>query len=128
VLKDKVIETLPLRALTFAIDFVFIPFYGKEEGEVNTIKSDAWKGTTLFFVYAPIYVILRNKRYTLAVKYIRKGESSKGTIDFILDEVEQPGFKIKELYLNREFFTVEVINYLQETQLPFIMHCVLRGR
>jgi len=36
VLKDKVIETLPRRALTFAIDFVFIPFYGKEENEEGT--------------------------------------------------------------------------------------------
>jgi len=29
VLNDKVIETLPRRALTFAIDFVFIPFLWK---------------------------------------------------------------------------------------------------
>jgi len=30
VLKDKVIETLPRRSLTFAIDFVFIPFMEKK--------------------------------------------------------------------------------------------------
>jgi len=38
------------------------------------------------------------------------------------------GFKIKGLYLDREFFTVEVINYLQERNTPFIIPCVLRGR
>jgi len=59
-LKDKVIETLPRRALTFAIDFVFIPFYGKEENEGDTIKSNARHGTTRFFVYAYIYVIGTN--------------------------------------------------------------------
>ena len=127
-LKDKVIETLPRRALTFAIDFVLIPFYGKEENEGDTIKSNARQGTTRFFVYASIYVILNNKRYTLAVKYIRKGESLTDTIDFLLEEVEQAGFKIKGLYLDRQFFTVEVINYLHEKQLPFIMPCVPRGR
>jgi len=67
-MKDKVIETLPRRALPFAIDFVFIPFYGKEENDGDTIKSNAWQGATRFFVYASIYMILMNKRYTLAVK------------------------------------------------------------
>jgi len=104
------------------------------ETQLNQMQGRELPGS-LF--YALIYVILRNKRYTLSVKYIRKGESSKAvehgafgqskskilkdTIDFILEEVEQTGFKIKGLYLDRKFFTVEVINYLQEKQLPFIM-------
>jgi len=124
-LKDKVIETLPLRALTFAIDSVFIPFYGKEENEGDTIKCKVGDYQVLCLC---LHLCDRNKCYTLAVKYIRKGESSKYTIDFLLDEVEQPGFKIKELYLDREFFTVEVMKYLHEKQLPFTMPCVLRGR
>jgi len=46
--------------LTFVIDFVFMPFYGKEENERDTIKSNAGKGTTRFFVYTLIYVIGTN--------------------------------------------------------------------
>jgi len=57
-----------------------------------------------------------------------KSKILKDTIDFLLEKVEQIGFKIKEIYLDRKLFTVEVINYLQEKQLPFIMSCVLRGR
>jgi len=57
-----------------------------------------------------------------------KSKILKDTIDFLLEEVEQAGFKINGIYLGRQFFTVEVINYLQEKQLPFIMRCVLRGR
>ncbi|MEG3224051.1 MAG: hypothetical protein BME94_00645 [Methanobacteriales archaeon Met13] len=38
------------------------------------------------------------------------------------------GLKIKELYVDQEFYTVEVINYLQERKTPFIIPCVLRGR
>jgi len=62
------------------------------------------------------------------VKYIRQGETLKDTINFLLREVESMGFKIKGLYLDREFFTVEVINYLQKRKTPFIIPCVLRGR
>ena len=32
-LKSKAIKTLPRRRLTFAIDFVLLPFYGKEKSE-----------------------------------------------------------------------------------------------
>ena len=127
-LKNKAIKTLPRRALTFAIDFVLILFYGEEENEGDTVRSKARQGTTRFFAYASIYVILRNKRYTLAVKYIRKGESLTDVIGFLLEEVEEAGFKIKGLYLDRQFFTVDVINYLQGREIPFIMPCVLRGR
>lgn len=76
----------------------------------------------------PYNLILSNKRYTLALKYIRQGETLKDTIDFLLEEVESIGFKIKGLYLDREFFTVDVINYLQERNTPFIIPCVKRGR
>ena len=34
--------------------------------------------------YASIYLILNNKRYTLALKYVRKGETLKDTIDFLI--------------------------------------------
>jgi len=47
------------------------------------------------------------------LKYIRSGETLKDTIDFLLNEVEKDGLKIKEILLDRQFFTVDVINYLQ---------------
>ncbi|MBM4241501.1 MAG: hypothetical protein FJ150_07580 [Euryarchaeota archaeon] len=62
------------------------------------------------------------------MKYIRSGESLKDTINFLLKEIESVGLKIKGLYLDREFSTVEVINHLQEKQTPFIMPCIPRGR
>jgi len=119
---------VPRKSRAFAIDFVNIPYYGEEENQGDTIKTKPRQGTSRFYAYAFIYLILRNKRYTLAVKYIRQGETLKDTINFLLREVESMGFKIKGLYLDREFFTVEVINYLQKRKTPFIIPCVLRGR
>jgi len=127
-LKHNVLDTLPRRALTFAIDLVLIPFYGEEQNRGDTVRSKARQGTTRFFVYASIYVVLKNKRYTLAVKYVRDGESLEETINFLIKEVREAGFKIKSIYLDREFFTVEVINYLQKQNIPFIIPCVMRGR
>jgi len=78
-----------------------IPFYGKEENEGDAIRSKAGQGTSRFYAYVSIYLILKNKRYTLAVKYIQQGESLKDTIDFFIKEVEYVGFKVKGLYLDR---------------------------
>ena len=127
-LKINAVKTVPRKSQAFAIDFVNIPYYGKEENQGDTIKTKPRQGTSRFYAYASIYLILRNKRYTLAVKYIRKGETLKDTIDFLIKEIETFGFKIKGLYLDREFFTVEVINYLQKRKTPFIIPCVIRGR
>jgi len=57
-----------------------------------------------------------------------KSKILKDTIDFLLEKVDQTGFKINGIYLGRQFFTVEVINYLQEKQLPFTLPRVLKGR
>ena len=127
-LKHNIVKTVHKKTQSFAIDFVNIPYYGEEENKRDTIKTKPKQGTSRFYAYASIYLILSNKRYTLALKYIRQGETLKDTIDFLLEEVESIGFKIKGLYLDREFFTVDVINYLQERNTPFIIPCVKRGR
>jgi putative transposase len=126
-LKIHAVKTVPRKYNTFAIDFVNIPYYGKEENSGDTIKTKPKQGTSRFFAYASIYLILRNKRYTLAVKYIRKGDTLKETVSFLINEIKTIGFRIKELYLDREFFTVEMINYLTNRKIPFIIPCVKRG-
>ncbi len=115
---------MPRKSQTFAIDFVNIPYYGEEESSDDTIKTKPRQGTSRFYAYVSIYLILRNKRYTLAVKYVRKGETLKDIINFLIKEIETVGFKIKGLYMDREFFTVEVINYLQKRKNTF--HHTLR--
>jgi putative transposase len=126
-LKIHALKTVPKKCSTWAIDFVNIPYYGKEENDGDTIKTKPKQGTSRFYAYASIYLILNNKRYTLAVKYIRKGETLKDTIDFLINEIESIGFRIKGLYLDKEFFTVEMINYLIHRKTPFIIPCVKRG-
>jgi len=82
--KSEILKALLCKVQSFAIGFVNIPFYGKEENEGDTIRSKAGQGTSRFYTYASIYLILKNKRYTLAVKYIQQGESLKDTIDFLI--------------------------------------------
>ncbi len=127
-LKEHVLKTLPSRPLTFAIDFTLIPYYGDAENDGDVVRTKAKKGTNNFFAYATVYTILRNKRYTLAVKHVRKGEKLTDVIDFLLGEVTGVALKIGRLYLDREFYTVDVINHLKARGVPFIIPCVARGK
>jgi len=127
-LKKHVLSTLPRRPLTLAIDFTLIPYYGNALKEGDVVRSKARQGTTHFFAYATVYVIMRNKRYTLAVKYVRRGEELTGFIDYLLAEVTGIGMKVGRLYLDREFYTIDVINHLKGRGIPFIIPCVARGK
>ncbi|MBU4547543.1 MAG: hypothetical protein KKH76_01880, partial [Euryarchaeota archaeon] len=40
------------------------PFYGEEENRGDTIRTKPRQGTSRFYAYATIYLILKNKRYT----------------------------------------------------------------
>ncbi len=127
-LKEHVLKTLPGRPLTFALDFTLIPYYGDAENDGDVVRTKAKRGTNNFFAYATVYTILRNKRYTLAVKHVRNGESLIDVIDFLLGEVTSSGLKVGRLYLDREFYTIDVINHLKARGIPFIIPCVARGK
>jgi len=125
-LKIHATKTVHRQQNEFAIDFVNVPYYGDGKNIGDTIKTKPKQGTSRYYTYASIYLILRNKRYTLAVKGIRKGETLKDTVDFLIKEIKTVGFKIKIVYLE-EFFTLNVINYLQNRKIHYIIPCVKRG-
>ena len=115
----------------FAVDLHLIPYHGwplKEGKEVR--RSRAKRGTTHFHAYASIYLVLEGRRYTLAVKYVTADTTLVEVLDFLIGQVEGGwlGYRVGKLYLDREFFRVEVINYLKKRDIWFLMPAVLRGR
>ncbi|MFQ5801097.1 MAG: ISH3 family transposase [Candidatus Hydrothermarchaeales archaeon] len=128
-LLTSVVRTVPKKPLSFAIDFHLIPYHGEPYSDEDEItRSKARDGTTHFHAYASIYLILKRRRYTLAVKFCERGESLVEIIEYLLARVERGGLKVKSLFLDRGFFEVPVINHLQERDMPFIVPCVERGR
>ncbi|MDR2829893.1 MAG: hypothetical protein LBB45_02465 [Methanobrevibacter sp.] len=51
-----------------------------KENYGDTIKTKPKQETIRFFTYASIYLILRNKRYNLAVKHVRRRDFKIKTI------------------------------------------------
>jgi len=53
-LKHNIVKTVHKKTQSFAIDFVNIPYYGKEENQGDTIKTKPKQGTSRFYAYASI--------------------------------------------------------------------------
>jgi putative transposase len=128
--------TRPVRRLLkhpreVAIDLKQVPYDGKPQaGEEDFVwHLQAREGTTRFFVYATLYVIKKNQRFTLAVRACRRSEGLKGAVQWLVQRFFALGGQVCCLYLDRGFYSVEVLRYLQEeADVPFCMAAPQKGK
>jgi hypothetical protein len=91
-------------------------------------RSQAKSGTCSFYAYATVYVIKKNKRVTLAIKAVQQQNTLVAIITYLLALIEPLNLKVERLYLDREFFCVPVIRWLQALDIPFEMPVIIRGK
>ncbi len=129
-LSDRTPRGLKSKRLKIAIDLNLIEYYGNpSEKEAPYIyRSQAKNGTNSFYAYASAYVIKKNKRVTLALIPVRRGETMVSVLTRLLELVTALGIGIKRLYLDRGFYNVPVIRWLQTLQIPFVMPVIIRGK
>ena len=103
-----------------AIDHYLIPYYGNPSAEElpYIYRSQAKNGTCSFYAYATLYVIKKGKRVTLAIKAVRRFDTLVAVITYLLALIEPLKLQIKRLYLDRGFFCVPVVRWLQALNIP----------
>jgi putative transposase len=117
------------RAQQVAIDLVLIPYHGQPLLDLAEVfRSAAKDGTSHFHAYATAYVNYRGQRYTLALTTVECGEKLEEVIKRLLRQLSKLGIAIRMLLLDRGFWSVAVLRYLQVARKPFLMPVVLRGR
>ena len=117
-------------AQRIAIDLNLIPYYGTPS-EIETpyiIRSQAKAGTCSFYAYATAYVISRGKRISLALHALRRDETIVAVLTQLFDRLTALDVGIKRLYLDRGFYSVPVIRWLQTCDIPFLMPVIVRGK
>ena len=75
-LKDEFIKIVHKKSQYFAIDLLTYHITGMRNTG-DTIKTKPKQGTSRFFAYASIYLILGNKRFTFAVKIHKKRRKAR---------------------------------------------------
>jgi putative transposase len=122
-------KALRRRRQPLAIDLVLIPYHGEPLTDADEIyRSQPKSGTSHFHADATVYVIRKGQRFTLALSYVRKGERLEDAIKRLLRQAAKTGVKPRYLLLDRGFYSVGVIRYLQAAHYPFLMPVVCRGR
>lgn len=122
-------KSLRKRPQPIAIDLVQIPYYGNPLEEDRELRrGEAKRGTTRFHTYATAYLISRGQRFTLAMTYVWKDDALEAVVQRLLEKVRKMGIRVKQLLLDREFYTLDVIRALKAAHCPFLMPVVRRGR
>jgi len=112
-----------------AIDLTLLPYHGQPFHEANELyRGQAKSGTTHFHAYATAYLIQHGQRVTLALSYVRQGEKLSDVLQRLLRWARQAGVRAKLLLLDRGFYSVEVLRYLQAARYPFLLPVPLKGR
>jgi Transposase DDE domain len=115
--------------LRVAIDLHLRPYHGKPLQDDNElVRGQAKSGTTHFHAYATAYLILRGQRFTLALTYVRGGEKMEAVVKRLLQRCAQLRVKPGLVLLDRGFWSVAVIRYLQAAHYPFVMPVIARGK
>lgn len=116
--------------LEVALDLKLIPYYGKPQaGEEDfLIPGKPRRGTSTFFGYASLYVIKRNKRFTLALVAVRRSEGLVGVLRRLWARWLKLGLRLRCLYLDRQFYSVAVLRWLLRQDLPFVMAAPKKGK
>ena len=117
------------RSWEVAIDWHLAPYYGQPHESRNEIYyGKPRQGTTKFHAYATACIVMYGRRYTLALSWVRRHETTIKVLARLLDRIHELGLKIRCLLLDRAFFNVPVVEFLQGRRLPFLMPVMFRGR
>ena len=112
-----------------AIDLHLVPYYGLPMNDPKEIyRSQAKAGTHNFHAYASAYVVFHGQRFTIALTPVEYGEKMKPIVQRLLAIIRKTCVRPGLLLLDRGFYSIEVIRYLQRARVPFLMPAVARGR
>ncbi len=122
-------RTLRRRPQVIALDLTLLPYYGADRRtNPHVVRGKAKKGTCSFYGYGTAYVIRKGRRYTLALTAMTRAMTLADLARELLKQVRAAGVAIRSLVLDREFYSVAVIRYLQAARRPFLMPVVCHGR
>jgi putative transposase len=122
-------KALCRRRQPLAIDLTLLPYHGQPCYLPEEIyRSKPKSGTSHFHAYATAYVVRRGQRFTVALDYVLRGETLQDVLRGLLHQAAKAGIRPRYLLLDRGFYSVGVIRYLQAARYPFLMPAPCRGR
>jgi putative transposase len=132
-LNKALIAKLPLRLWRrpqdVAMDFHDRPYYGKSSQEEGRwVRGRAKDGTTRFYRIATAYILVKNLRFTLGIRFVLPEASTVDTLAQLLRRVRRLNIHLHRLLLDRGFAGIAVQNFLEQQQISALIACPIRGK
>jgi putative transposase len=122
-------KALRKRRYPLAIDLTLLPYHGEPfQSPLEIYRGEPKSGTSHFHAYATAYVVRSGRRFTVAMTRVLYGEAMKDVVQRLLRQASRIGVKPRYLLLDRGFYSVQVVRYLQAARYPFLMPVARRGR
>jgi len=83
-------------------------------------RSQAREGTTDFHCYATAYMVYKDQRITLALTFVRRHDTMPDILRRLFKRLDGLPLNVKELYLDKGFYSIAVIRLLKARGQPFI--------
>lgn len=117
------------RGQDVAMDFHDRPYYGKSPQEEGLwVRGQAKDGTTRFYRVATAYIIVKNLRFTLGIRFVLPGTSKVDVVRQLLQQVQDLHIPLHRLLLDRGFASIEVQEFLDQQEIPALIACPIRGK
>jgi len=118
------------RSWPIALDLTLLPYYGQalQPGSKQLYKGGSKAGTKTFHAYATAYLVCQGCRFNLGMVYVHHSDPWDQVVRDLLRQVRRAGVQIRYVLLDRGFYSVSVIRYLQAARYPFVMPAIRRGR
>jgi putative transposase len=122
-------EALRRKRQPIAVDLILIPYHGQPQDDPGEIyRGQAKDGTTHFHAYATAYVIRKGQRFTVGLTYVRQGDDLAAVVQELLRQAAKASVRPRYVLLDRGFYNVSVVRYLQAARYPFILPVPAKGR
>lgn len=128
-LRAKLPKSLFRRRWPMAVDTSEIAYYGRPWRRTREVRRGKRKaGTTRFHCYATLYVISHGQRFTVALTYVWKDDTNLTALQRLMRHASKAGLHPQYLLLDRGFYSLAIVQYLQAARYAFLMPVVHRGK
>ena len=114
----------------FIIDETDDPYYGEitDLNEEYVVSGKTKKSTNQFYRYITLYIVIGQKKFTLAVLPVKKDKTNVEYVQEFIEIIGKMELKIKVLLMDRGFYSTELFLSLQKSETPFIVPVKRHGK
>lgn len=117
------------RSWVLAIDITLIPYHGQPaHDEREVLRAQSKSGTRHFHGYATVAIVHHRRRYNLALRLVEQHETMAQIVRDLLNRVKRLKIPVRRVYLDKEFYSLDVFRTLDRRKLSYILPVPIRGK